>query len=659
MEYIDRQKIVCAVVLEVKNQRLRLLNENNREMNISTGRLTHFGTSRIDISGGRDTLVAGLRETAERRNTLAETVDVRELWEILHEEQAWVDLETMTGLCFPDAPDEDHESAVIRAFFENRLYFKFNQKEFLPYTGKQVERMQAQAREAARREQLIEKGGEWLRQAAQMPEKGMSPRLSDAEQEYAAILQSFYLYEKESPWHDLGRAMVAKAGIEGGEKLFDILVRLQVWEPDENIDLYRMEIPTDFPSEVMQCTESIRKAPAVLPSMNGRRDLTDLDLITIDGQSTLDFDDALSFEDRGDHYLVGVHIADVGHYIEKGTPVDQEAFQRGSSIYMPDQKIPMLPPPLAEGQCSLKAGELRPAISTMIRLDRNGEILGSETFPSMIRVKDQLTYYDVNVVAEEDRTIYTLYQIAQQFRQRRLAAGAIHISLPEINVWLNENDELVVNRTNRESPGRLLVAELMIMANWLMARFLAGHRLPAIFRSQPAPKERLYKENGGSLFQNWMQRKLLSRFVLNPTPEHHAGLGLDAYVTATSPIRKYFDLITQRQIRSVFGLNPPSSTEEVELTIQNLAHPMSCVSRLQYRRKRYWLLKYLEGRIGQREEAIVLTRRRNGYLALIPEYMIECLLPSSSGISLKPEDVIQVTIQHVDARKDMLAVFMG
>ncbi len=197
------------------------------------------------------------------------------------------------------------------------------------------------------------------------------------------------------------------------------------------------------------------------------------------------------------------------------------------------------------------------------------------------------------------------------------------------------------------------------MANWLMAKFLVKHNTPAIFRSQTAPRERLYKGNEGSLFQNCMQRKRLSRFILNTVPEHHTGLGLNAYVTATSPIRKYYDLVTQRQIRAVLGLEAPSTPKEIDNIIQLLEQPMSYVSRLQLTRHRYWLLKYLEKRIGQKEDAVVLYKKRNNYQILITEYMIECDLPLSSGIDLKPEDLIHITIQHADARRNVLSVFMS
>ncbi|MDH3358955.1 MAG: RNB domain-containing ribonuclease, partial [Desulfobacteraceae bacterium] len=428
---------------------------------------------------------------------------------------------------------------------------------------------------------------------------------------------------------------------------------------NENIDLYRYNIATVFPDEVNQYTTRLIASAQDSLDTRHRKDLTMLPLMTIDGQSTLDFDDAISLEDCGDHYRLGIHIVDVGHFVKKGDIIDQEALTRGSSIYMPDQKIPMLPSSLAEDLCSLKAGQLRPAISILVNLSRSYEINDYEITPSLIKVAQQLTYYDVNIIADDNEDIIALRNIAEKFRQERMSAGAIQITLPDINIWIADDGEITVSRINRESPGRMLVAEIMIMANWLMAKFLAEHNVPAIYRSQASPRERLYKGNNGTLFQNCMQRKLLSRFMLNSEPEKHSGLGLDAYVTATSPIRKYFDLATQRQIRSVFGLEKPSTREEINDVIQVLEQPTRHVAKIQYRRHRYWLLKYLEKQFGQKEEAIVLYKKRNNYQIILKEYMIECELPLSSGIELKPEDLIQVTMQHANARKDVLSVYMG
>ena len=656
IEYIDRQKIICAVVMEVKNKRLRLLTENDREVKLPMGRVSHKPSTHIDLSLSRYVLVAALKAAANKRKDLVGSVNIRELWDILHSEQEWIDLATMTELCFPDNPDGDHEAAVVRALFNDRLYFKFGHDRFFPNSEKRVEQIAAHRREEARRNRIIEEGGAWLKMIN--GDKGsFSP--DSLSLEYVKILESFYLFEKESTHYALGKAMLEKAGIRAGEAVFQLLVKLGVWDKNENIELYRYKIPITFPAEVTKRAAESAASMSDISTYRGREDLTMLPVITIDGQSTTDFDDALSIEEIGDHYRLGVHISDVGHYIKKRDIIDQEALARGSSIYMLDRKIPMIPACFAEDLCSLKAGELRPAISVMVKVSRFFEIIDFEIIPSIVRVKQQLTYYDVNMIAEDNREIGILYDTAKKFREFRFGRGAVQITLPEINIRTNEAGELTISRIQRESPGRMLVAEIMIMANWLMARFLAKHDVPAIFRSQPEPRARLYKGNEGTLFQNWMQRKLLSRYVLNMEPEYHSGLGLEAYVTATSPIRKYYDFATQRQIRAILGLEEPYSIEDIQRIIQLLEQPISCVLKIQNTRHRYWLLKYLETRINQKEEALVLFKRKNSYQVLMKEYMLECELPVSSGIDLKPEDLIQVRIQHVNARNDVLSVYMG
>ena len=655
VEYIDRQKIMCAVVLEVKNQRLRLLTESNREVNLSANRLAHTCETCLDVSIGRNRMVDILKEIVGRRNALINHVDIKELWEVLNTEQEWIDLKTMTEFCFPDSPNDDHESAVVRAFFQNRFYFKFQHDRFFPNTQDHVERKIAHEREVARKNRIIQEGGDWLANVM----NDNDPLIPEDKLEIVKLLNSFYLFGKENENYDLSKAILARAGIDPDEELFNVLVKLGVFRENENIDLYRYNIATDFSDDVNQYATRLIASNQDSLDTNHRKDFTMLPLMTIDGQSTLDFDDAISLEDCGDHYRLGIHIVDVGHFVKKGDIIDQEALSRGSSIYMPDHKIPMLPSSLAEDLCSLKAGQLRPAISILVNLNRSYEINDYEITPSLIKVEQQLTYYDVNIIADDNKNIIALRNIAEKFRQKRMSAGAIQITLPDIHIWIAADGEISVNRINRESPGRMLVAEIMIMANWLMAKFLAEHHVPAIYRSQASPRERLYKGNNGTLFQNCMQRKLLSRFILNPEPENHSGLGLDAYVTATSPIRKYFDLATQRQIRSVFGLETPSTREEINDVIQFLEQPMSRVARSQYRRHRYWLLKYLEKQIGQKEEAIVLYKKRNSYQIILREYMIECELSLSNSMELRPEDLIQVTLQHANARKDVLSVFMG
>lgn len=608
-------------------------------------------------------MVNALKEMANRRNALIDRVNIRELWDVLNVEQEWIDLPTMTAFCFPDDPTQDHESAVVRAFFQNRRYFKFSQDSFFPYTADQVRQIKAKAEEEVRKNKIIQDGGNWLKTILEDTRATIPYPATDNHKEIVNILKNYYLFEKESNHHSLAKAIIARAGLKNVDGIFKVLVKLGVWDTNENIDLLKLEIPDTFPVPVQERASMLSRRHAkqgIESYLDGKRkDLTDLPLLTIDGQATLDFDDALSIQDKGDHWLLGVHISDVAHFVKKDDPIDREALVRGSSIYMPDKKISMVPPQLAEDLCSLIAGKLRPAISLLVKMSPSGSVLDYEIVASVITVKRKLTYFDVNTMADQDIEIIMMRKLGQKIRQYRLSQGAVQISLPEINIWLDETGNPNVGRVNRESPGRMLVAELMILANWLMAKFISSHSLPAVFRSQPEPRERLFKQDVGTLFQNWMQRKCLSRFVLGPVAENHSGLGLDAYVTATSPIRKYYDLITQRQIRAALGIEQPYTMREIKHLMQRLEHPMSHVGKTQFRRNRFWLLKYLENRTGQKEEAIVLSKRKNGYQILLPEYMLECFMPQSGGINLKPEDVIRITIQNINARNDVVSVFLG
>jgi exoribonuclease II len=653
VEFIDNQKIICAAVMEIKALRLRLITENNREVKISAGRLIHRSRQHLGPAMGREKLAAALKEIAVRRRSLSEQINIQELWEVLNSEQEWIDLDTMTAFCFPDDPDDDHESAVVRAFFNDRLYFKFNLDRFFPHSVEQVDQIIAQREAEARQERLVAQGAAWLQKVLE----GHDPAKPAEAETICEMLASYHLFEKESPHRDTVRTILQKAGAGSPSAIFTFLTRIGVWQVDENLDLLRYQVTTGFSEKIEAYTDALCRKDDVAPG--NRRDLRDLPVMTIDGPSTQDFDDAVSITAQGDHFEIGIHITDVGCFVRKDDPLDQTALERGSSIYMPDQKIPMLPARLSEDLCSLRAGRDRPAISTLIRITPQAEIIDYEIVPSLIRVQRQLTFQDVDLMVTEDALAGALFAIAQNYRRRRLGNGAMIIDLPEINIWLQPDGTPTVSCIDRESPGRMLVSELMIMANELAARLLMERQLPAIYRSQAEPRDRLFDAEGGSLFQNWMQRKQINRFMLNSAPERHAGLGLPGYVTATSPIRKYSDLVTQRQLRAAVGLETAYTREQIDYLIAATEQTLAGVARIQSRRLRYWLLKFLQTRIGQKEEALVLFKRREGYIILLQNYMLECTLSGANGITFRPEDLIQVTLQHVNARNDVVTVYFG
>ncbi len=653
VEYIEQQKIICAVILQEQKDKLKLLNENNREVNFSKNRLSHISQVCLDTSISRDSIVTQLKQMSQNRKKLSEAINIKELWEILNEESGDIDISTMTLFCFDPPLTSDNEAAVIRAFFYDRMYFKFNKTFFIPYTSEQVNAKKRQIKEADKKEMLIQRGAAWIDEVLNN-KNGSS---SEIDQDIVHILKSYYLFNNNFDSHLVARNIIKKSSINSPEQLFNIFVQSGIWDQNENINLLALQIPTVFSRDVLEHEKQLTGAQNNFFNDPLRQDLTDIPLITIDGQSTLDFDDAISLENTENGYRLGIHIVDVDAYIKSNDPIDISARERGSSIYMPDDKLPMIPPQLSEDLCSLKENAIRPGISTLVKMSRFFEIQDYKIVPSIIKVHKQMSYTEANLLNGKDDPITTLYKIATLLREKRLKAGAIQITLPEVNVWLEENQEIGYLKIDRENPSRMLVSEMMIFANSLMAEFLSNNDMPAVFRSQAQPKQRLFKGIETSLTLNFMQRKQLSRAIVGTDPENHSGLGVKAYVTATSPIRRYHDLLTQRQIKAIFGYGNAYSKAELETILQSVSPAIANAGRVQASRKRYWITKYLESKRGTAYEALVLDCHRDHYTVLIKEFMLEAKLPPS-GIRLKNGDIVQVTIQHADARRDQLSLFV-
>jgi len=652
VEYIEQQRVISAVILEVKNNRLRLLNENNREISFSENRLSHISEDTLDSTLTKDSIIKKLQKITQNRKELSEKIDIAELWEILCEEEDEIDISTMASFCFDPPLIADYEAAVVRAFFNDRLYFKFRKTGLTPCTPEQLEIKKKQIKEENRKNILIDRGAVFIKSIL----NNQNDTIENADQEILDILKQYYLFEKESRTAADAKAMIAKADLKIPDQIFNILVRAGVWEADENIDLLRMDIEAGFSEPVLKELKALNPDMDALEKDPRRRDFTHQEVITIDGQSTLDFDDAISFEKVEDGYDLYVHIVDLGFYIKSDSQIDMAALGKGSSIYMPDDKISMIPPQLSEDSCSLKQGEIRPTITTHVKLTRFFEIIDYEIVPGIIKVQRQMSYSEANLLNGKEEPITTLFKMATTLREKRFKSGAVQITLPEINIWIEETGEINLVKVDRENPSRMLISEFMILANSLMAEFLADNNTPAAFRSQVEPRERLFKGIETSLYLNSMQRRKLSRAVVSASPAPHSGLGVKAYATATSPIRKYYDLLTHRQLRGILGYEPPYSEDDVERILQNLILPVSNANKLQSVRRRYWILKYLETVQGSEFEALVLEAHKDFCVVLLKDFMLEARLPSG-GYNMRPGDLATVTIQHVNARRDQVSLF--
>jgi len=197
----------------------------------------------------------------------------------------------------------------------------------------------------------------------------------------------------------------------------------------------------------------------------------------------------------------------------------------------------------------------------------------------------------------------------------------------------------------------------MILANWLCARFLKESGIPSIYRGQEEPRENILDEKSDSLFLIYKQRRLLGRTQLGTEPRPHSTLGMDVYTAITSPIRRYLDLIVQRQmIHALKGKCCPYTKEALNHIAIILEEAYRKANFLKQNRVRYWLLKYLEQKLAEETEALVLERLPRKYQLLLTEYLLEVYVPFEKGLDLAPGDMIFVKIVKVNAREDMIKV---
>jgi exoribonuclease-2 len=385
-----------------------------------------------------------------------------------------------------------------------------------------------------------------------------------------------------------------------------------------------------------------------------------LPLMTIDGPMTRDYDDALSVRFLAGGAEVGIHIADAAEYIPIDSPLDQEALARATSLYLPDAKIPMLPAILSEGFCSLKQGEDRLALSILVRFDEDDRVESRRFTLSRVRVRHQLTYGGTDEMVATDETLRYLYRLCIRLRRQRIASGALHLPLPEPRIWVNGNGVVHISRADRETPSQVVVSELMILANALAAEEMAARGITAIYRCQEKPQEIVVREPTDDLYLNYRQRRYLSRAELATTPKRHNGLGMSAYTSWTSPIRRYVDLVVQRQLKSMAsGAPPPYERARLEEIIPRLVLPQSRAMLIKRQWTRYWILRHLEREKIRTLEALVLDQGRRTFHLLLPEYMLEASMALEEGRGLNPGDHFRVEIVCANAREEILKLKMA
>ena len=413
------------------------------------------------------------------------------------------------------------------------------------------------------------------------------------------FLQDVFVPEEKSKGAVTGHKVVVRLTSYGGDgkkpegEVVEILGHVN--DPGTDVLSIAMsyELPIEFPEKVRNQAERVAK-PVSDADRAGRRDLRDVSMVTIDGEDAKDLDDAVSLNVCDGYYYLGVHIADVTNYVQENSALDREAKKRGTSVYLADRVIPMLPHTLSNGICSLNEGEDRLALSCLMKINEKGEIVDHEIVESVIRVDRRMTYTAVKRILEDGdeeqcriyRDFVPMFQQMQTLsallRAKRHRRGAVDFDFPETKVVLDETGCPVALKAYERNTATKLIEDFMLAANETVAEDFFWREIPFVYRIHEAPDEEkirklaVFLHNFGYTMHVGTNeihpkeiQKLLARVEGKPeepmiarlalrsmkqakyTPENegHFGLATAYYTHFTSPIRRYPDLQIHRIIK--------------------------------------------------------------------------------------------------------------
>lgn len=353
------------------------------------------------------------------------------------------------------------------------------------------------------------------------------------------------------------------------------------------------DIPMEFPEEVMR---SLANVPEEIDQTEaaGRMDIRDLVTVTIDGEDAKDLDDAITLSKEGEIYHLGVHIADVSHYVREGTPLDKEALKRGTSVYLVDRVVPMLPHKLSNGICSLNPGVDRLSLSCFMDIDSKGNVIGHKIAETVMRSDRRMTYTNVaKIVDGTDEEVIKEYEdfvplfrlmqeLAEVLRERRHKRGSINFDFPESKIIVDKNGKPIEIKPYERNKATKIIEEFMLIANETVAEDFFWQELPFVYRTHDNPDEEkimklaVFINNFGYSIrigqedihpkeiqkllikvEDTPEEALISRLTLRSmkqakytvTNTGHFGLSAKYYCHFTSPIRRYPDLQIHRIIK--------------------------------------------------------------------------------------------------------------
>ncbi len=543
--------------------------------------------------------------------------DVQTAWELLSGNQT--NIQELAELAFGDFTPAS--AWAVWELLEDGLYFQGNPELITPTSRQDVERQiatrQAKAQELAGWNNLLE-------------------RIRDGSFDASAvsIQDRQFLSEVEDLARDKrsnSRLLQGLGHAESPENAHSLLLELGIW--DEYVDPYpvRMGVPIESPYL------ELPKLPE-----EARLDLTRLAAFAIDDEENQDPDDAISLDGEG----IWIHIADVAALIPPDRPADLEARARGANLYLPQGTIAMLPQQ-AVSALGLGLLEVSPALSFHITLSAEGSIQDVEILPTWVRVQ-RLSYQQAQVRLQGgDAQLNHLLEILQTFYSRRHSEEALTMDLPEVIVRLQGKEVLI--RPVLPLMSRVLVREAMLAAGEAAALYAQKHQVPIPYTIQESTPG---LEPAEDMAGRFALRKKMKRSQISLLPGPHAGLGLPIYARATSPLRRYQDLLVHQQLRAQLAGQPVRGEQEVLSAAAMAEASASLANRAEFLSRQHWTLVYLLQNPGWIGEAVLVEKSGMAGKFLIPALAWETTihmaneLPLNSSVLLK---VVSVDLPKLDA----------
>jgi len=441
-----------------------------------------------------------------------------------------------------------------------------------------------------------------------------------------------------------------------------LLVDLGQWERHQLPSLQATTWQHGFSPQLLEeADQLVAQAHLSFPGDGERVDRCGQRVVTIDDDDTLDIDDGLALETTADgRQRLWIHIADPGRLVAAGTPLDLEARRRGTSLYLAGGNLPMFPPQLAHGPMSLRRGERSAAWSLWVELDSGGTVLADGFERSWIQPTYRLSYADADELIElappQEADLLAIHELLTARHKWRTAQGALNLEDPEGRIRCRgERAELEVVES---SPSRRLVAEAMLLAGSLVAERAIHEGLALPFRSQPTcalPSAAELDQLPCGPVRHAAIKRCLSRGLVGTSPAPHFSLGLRAYVQATSPIRRYGDLLVQRQLLALQTGEPPLAEQDLAALLTELEAPVRQGIQIGREDQRHWLQVWFEQQEQRQWPGLFLRwLRQDHQLALVwlddLAQSLPCICPSRS----EPGSALLVRVSAVDSLQDLL-----